>query len=152
MGAFDGLRVGSVPRGARGELQDFRQDGAQLPGAGGDGAGPDPLGRGVHVLALAAAQGQRGSVPQECGNSSIRQARLRILGGCSTANTMIAWRPRVADLQEWVDLEASASSLLDFFLDFGVAANSQAHDHNPSTLQSNLRRLVAGGLRSAPLR
>jgi choline dehydrogenase-like flavoprotein len=43
------------------------------------------------------------SVPQERGNSGIRQARLRILGGCSTANTMIAWRPRVADLQEWVD-------------------------------------------------
>ena len=29
------------------------------------------------------------SVPQERGNSRIRQARLRILGGCSTANTMI---------------------------------------------------------------
>ncbi len=46
------------------------------------------------------------SVPQERGNSGIRQARLRILGGCSTANTMIAWRPRVADLQEWADLGA----------------------------------------------
>ena len=46
------------------------------------------------------------SVPQERGNSGIRQARLRILGGCSTANTMIAWRPRVADLQEWVGLGA----------------------------------------------
>jgi choline dehydrogenase-like flavoprotein len=46
------------------------------------------------------------SVPQERGNSAIRQARLRILGGCSTANTMIAWRPRVADLQEWADLGA----------------------------------------------
>jgi choline dehydrogenase-like flavoprotein len=46
------------------------------------------------------------SVPQERGNSGIRQARLRILGGCSTANTMIAWRPRVADLQEWIDLGA----------------------------------------------
>jgi choline dehydrogenase-like flavoprotein len=46
------------------------------------------------------------SVPQERGNSRIRQARLRILGGCSTANTMISWRPRVADLQEWVGLGA----------------------------------------------
>jgi choline dehydrogenase-like flavoprotein len=46
------------------------------------------------------------SVPQERGNSGIRQARVRILGGCSTANTMISWRPRVADLQEWVDLGA----------------------------------------------
>jgi choline dehydrogenase-like flavoprotein len=47
------------------------------------------------------------SVPQERGNSGIRQARLRILGGCSTANTMISWRPRVADLREWADLGAS---------------------------------------------
>jgi choline dehydrogenase-like flavoprotein len=47
------------------------------------------------------------SVPQQRGNSGIRQARLRILGGCSTANTMISWRPRVADLQEWVDLGAT---------------------------------------------
>src|SRR5690348_15428570 len=47
------------------------------------------------------------SVPQERGNSGIRQARLRILGGCSTANTMISWRPRVADLREWVDLGAA---------------------------------------------
>jgi choline dehydrogenase-like flavoprotein len=46
------------------------------------------------------------SVAQERGNSGIRQARLRILGGCSTANTMISWRPRKADLQEWVDLGA----------------------------------------------
>jgi choline dehydrogenase-like flavoprotein len=47
------------------------------------------------------------SVPQQRGNSGIRQARLRILGGCSTANTMISWRPRVADLQEWVELGAA---------------------------------------------
>jgi len=47
------------------------------------------------------------SVPQERGNSGIRQARLRILGGCSTANTMISWRPRVADLREWTELGAA---------------------------------------------
>jgi len=47
------------------------------------------------------------SVPQERGNSGIRQARLRILGGCSTANTMIAWRPRISDLREWTDLGAA---------------------------------------------
>lgn len=41
------------------------------------------------------------SVPQERGNSFIRQARLRILGGCTTANTMIAWRPLRGDLDEW---------------------------------------------------
>lgn len=42
------------------------------------------------------------SLPQERGNSAIRQARMRILGGCSTANTMIAWRPLRSDLDEWV--------------------------------------------------
>ncbi|GIH23395.1 oxidoreductase [Acrocarpospora phusangensis] len=46
------------------------------------------------------------SVPQERGNSLIRQARLRILGGCSTANTMITWRPLRGDLREWVELGA----------------------------------------------
>ncbi|THI96960.1 FAD-binding protein [Nocardioides sp.] len=46
------------------------------------------------------------SVPQERGNSFIRQARLRILGGCSTANTMITWRPFRGDLDEWVSLGA----------------------------------------------
>src|SRR5262249_33258443 len=35
------------------------------------------------------------------GNSGIRQARMRILGGGSTANTMITWRPLPADLDEW---------------------------------------------------
>ncbi|AKS35539.1 GMC family oxidoreductase [Mycolicibacterium goodii] len=44
------------------------------------------------------------SVPQERGNSGIRQARMRILGGCSTANTMITWRPLEADLAEWAAL------------------------------------------------
>ncbi|MFW3117536.1 GMC family oxidoreductase [Mycolicibacterium mageritense DSM 44476 = CIP 104973] len=44
------------------------------------------------------------SVPQERGNSGIRQARMQILGGCSTANTMITWRPLAADLDEWAAL------------------------------------------------
>jgi choline dehydrogenase-like flavoprotein len=42
------------------------------------------------------------SVPQERGNSRIRQTRTRLLGGCSTTNTMISWRPLRADLDEWV--------------------------------------------------
>lgn len=43
------------------------------------------------------------SVPQERGNSGIRQSRMRILGGCSTANTMITWRPLAADIDEWAE-------------------------------------------------
>ena len=46
------------------------------------------------------------SVPQERGNSGIRQARMHILGGCATANTMITWRPLRADMDEWVALGA----------------------------------------------
>jgi choline dehydrogenase-like flavoprotein len=46
------------------------------------------------------------SIAQQRGNSNIRQARMHILGGCSTANTMITWRPLPADLDEWVHLGA----------------------------------------------
>ena len=46
------------------------------------------------------------SKPNRRGNSHIRLARLRILGGCSTANTMIAWRPLRHDLEEWAALGA----------------------------------------------
>lgn len=42
------------------------------------------------------------SVEQMRGNSNIRMARLRILGGCSNGNTMITWRPLKTDLEEWV--------------------------------------------------
>ncbi|WP_130840043.1 GMC family oxidoreductase [Corynebacterium neomassiliense] len=44
---------------------------------------------------------QHRSVPQARGNSHIDHTRLHILGGCSTANTMISWRPFRGDLQEW---------------------------------------------------
>lgn len=57
------------------------------------------------------------ALPQERGNSRIRQSRLRILGGCATANTMISWRPRAADLSEWVDLGADGWGSLDSLYD-----------------------------------
>jgi choline dehydrogenase-like flavoprotein len=41
------------------------------------------------------------SVRQPRGNSHIRQARARILGGCSSHNTMIALRPPAADFDDW---------------------------------------------------
>jgi choline dehydrogenase-like flavoprotein len=47
------------------------------------------------------------SVEQPRGNSFIRLARMRILGGCSTANTMITWRPLRGDLDEWRTLGAT---------------------------------------------
>jgi choline dehydrogenase-like flavoprotein len=47
------------------------------------------------------------SVPQPRGNSEIRQARARILGGCSSHNTMIALRPPAADFADWVSRGAA---------------------------------------------
>ncbi|MGH1523497.1 GMC family oxidoreductase [Leifsonia sp. L25] len=75
------------------------------------------------------------SVPQERGNSSIRQTRMRILGGCSTANTMIAWRPLASDLAEWVEAGAAgwdAASFQPYFdrLDVPVHPVAPA-DRNP---------------------
>lgn len=49
---------------------------------------------------------QHRSVPQRRGNSNIDHTRLHILGGCSTANTMISWVPFRGDLQEWERLGA----------------------------------------------
>jgi choline dehydrogenase-like flavoprotein len=47
-----------------------------------------------------------GSVQQRRGNSHIRQARARILGGCSSHNTMVAFAPLAHDLEEWTALGA----------------------------------------------
>ncbi|MFJ5310055.1 GMC family oxidoreductase [Streptomyces sp. NPDC088350] len=47
------------------------------------------------------------SVPQPHANSHIRQSRARILGGCSTHNTMIALRPPAADFADWVERGAA---------------------------------------------
>ena len=58
------------------------------------------------------------SVPQARGNSHIRQTRMRLLGGCSTANTMISWKPLAADLAEWVVQGAAgwdAETILPYF-------------------------------------
>lgn len=58
------------------------------------------------------------SVDQTRGNSAIRQSRARILGGCSSHNGMIAFRPLAADLDEWAALGArgwGADSLVPYF-------------------------------------
>ena len=41
------------------------------------------------------------SVLQPRGNSHIRHARARVLGGCSSHNTMICFRPLPGDLADW---------------------------------------------------
>jgi choline dehydrogenase-like flavoprotein len=43
-----------------------------------------------------------GAVPQPRGNSHIRHSRAKVLGGCSSHNTMISFRPPPADFADWV--------------------------------------------------
>ena len=42
-----------------------------------------------------------GTTPQPNGNSHIRHARARVLGGCSSLNTLISFRPFEYDCQLW---------------------------------------------------
>ncbi|RCV50783.1 GMC family oxidoreductase [Marinitenerispora sediminis] len=42
------------------------------------------------------------TVEQPRGNSHIRHSRARVLGGCSSHNTLISFRPFARDLDEWV--------------------------------------------------
>ncbi|HLK43570.1 MAG TPA: GMC family oxidoreductase [Thermoleophilia bacterium] len=46
------------------------------------------------------------SVPQVRGNSEIRHARAQILGGCTSHNTMIAFRPLRDDIARWAGFGA----------------------------------------------
>lgn len=41
---------------------------------------------------------------QPRGNSFIRHSRARVLGGCSSHNTLISFRPQPSDWDEWADL------------------------------------------------
>ncbi|MBN3931121.1 GMC family oxidoreductase N-terminal domain-containing protein [Streptomyces verrucosisporus] len=44
---------------------------------------------------------------QPRGNSHIRHSRARVLGGCSSHNTLISFKPLPSDWQEWEDAGAS---------------------------------------------
>ncbi|CAN5909763.1 GMC family oxidoreductase N-terminal domain-containing protein [soil metagenome] len=46
------------------------------------------------------------TTPQPRGNSHIRHSRARVLGGCSSHNTLISFKPLPADWDEWVDAGA----------------------------------------------
>ena len=45
--------------------------------------------------------------PQEKGNSFMRHARAKVLGGCSSHNSCIAFHPPAECLDEWVEMGAS---------------------------------------------
>jgi choline dehydrogenase-like flavoprotein len=44
-----------------------------------------------------------GTVEQPMGNSHIRHSRAKVLGGCSSHNTLISFRPFRHDMERWVD-------------------------------------------------
>ncbi|HUZ52120.1 MAG TPA: GMC family oxidoreductase N-terminal domain-containing protein [Streptosporangiaceae bacterium] len=75
------------------------------------------------------------SVPQPRGNSLIRQSRARILGGCSSHNTMIALLPPRADFDDWASSGArgwDADAMAPYFrrLRINIAAVAPEH-RNP---------------------
>ncbi|MEV6342408.1 GMC oxidoreductase [Actinoplanes sp. NPDC051851] len=49
-------------------------------------------------------------VPQERGNSYVRHSRARVLGGCSSHNTMISFLPPPEDFADWVAAGATGWS------------------------------------------
>ncbi len=48
--------------------------------------------------------------PQERGNSFMRHARAKVLGGCSSHNSCIAFLPPAECLDEWVTMGADGWS------------------------------------------
>ncbi len=50
------------------------------------------------------------TTPQPRGNSHIRHSRAKVLGGCSSHNTMISLRPLPEDLADWVAAGATGWS------------------------------------------
>jgi len=75
------------------------------------------------------------SVEQERGNSHIRQARARILGGCASHNTMIAFKTPREDLESWVAAGAEgwdAQTLHPYFEKLQVPIQPVVPEHrNP---------------------
>lgn len=53
--------------------------------------------------------------PQESGNSYLRHARARVLGGCSSHNSCIAFWAPAEDLDEWASLGLPGWSAADVF-------------------------------------
>ncbi|GAA1021029.1 MULTISPECIES: GMC family oxidoreductase [Amycolatopsis] len=53
--------------------------------------------------------------PQEAGNSYLRQARAKVLGGCSSHNSCIAFWAPAEDLDEWASIGLPGWSAADVF-------------------------------------
>ncbi|WP_130512479.1 GMC family oxidoreductase [Krasilnikovia cinnamomea] len=76
-------------------------------------------------------------VPQPRGNSHIRHSRARVLGGCSSHNTMISFLPPPADFADWVAAGAAGWSydeMLPYWRRLAVQIQPvAAADRNPLT-------------------
>ena len=77
--------------------------------------------------------------PQETGNSFMRHARAKVLGGCSSHNSCIAFHPPAECLDEWVEMGAtgwSAAEILPLVkrLETNDAPGDHGHD-GPVRLQ-----------------
>jgi choline dehydrogenase-like flavoprotein len=74
-------------------------------------------------------------VPQSRGNSAIRHSRARVLGGCSSHNTMISLLPPPEDFADWVGAGATGWSyddMLPYFKRLAITISPVAdHDRNP---------------------
>ncbi|MEV6318379.1 GMC oxidoreductase [Streptomyces sp. NPDC051776] len=59
------------------------------------------------------------TVPQPRGNSHIRHSRARVLGGCSSHNTLISFKPLPSDWDEWAEAGAEGwdSASMDPYFD-----------------------------------
>ncbi|MCX2729728.1 GMC family oxidoreductase N-terminal domain-containing protein [Saccharopolyspora sp. NFXS83] len=79
--------------------------------------------------------------PQEQGNSHMRHARARVLGGCSSHNSCIAFWAPAEDLDEWESMGATGWGAKDIFpLYKRLETNDGPGDHHgrsgPVTLRS----------------
>jgi choline dehydrogenase-like flavoprotein len=74
-------------------------------------------------------------VPQPRGNSAIRHSRARVLGGCSSHNTMISLLPLPEDFADWVAAGATGWSyedMLPYFKRLAITISPVAdRDRNP---------------------
>ncbi|MGM1018933.1 MAG: GMC family oxidoreductase [Actinomycetota bacterium] len=82
--------------------------------------------------------------PQEKGNSFMRQARAKVLGGCSSHNSCIAFHPPAEDLDQWVAMGAEgwdSASLLPYLR--RLESNDQPGDHHGTDGPVTLRQVPA---------
>ncbi|MEU4242127.1 GMC oxidoreductase [Actinoplanes sp. NPDC026619] len=73
-------------------------------------------------------------VPQPRGNSHLRHSRARVLGGCSSHNTMISFRPPPGDFADWVAAGATGWSydeMLPLWKRLAVNITPVAEPRNP---------------------